>query len=178
MAGAGEGAAARELALFVAILAMNLLLARTLMPSAEGPVTVPYTLFNEVGKSNVQAIHSRGEVLTGRFKTPVTYLPESEQSAAPKGHSRLAPKPVSAFTTTVPSFVDRGLEALLIEHKIEISAKPIEQESSARGRRSWSGSGRRCSSSGGSIRSPADVDIRRADRAGTLPSTLIVVACK
>jgi hypothetical protein len=41
MAGPGEGAAARDLALFVAILAMNFLLARTLVPSTGGPVTVP-----------------------------------------------------------------------------------------------------------------------------------------
>ena len=33
---------------------------------------VPYTLFKEeVGKGNVQAIHSQGDVLTGRFKTLV-----------------------------------------------------------------------------------------------------------
>ena len=114
---------------FLAILAVNFLLARTLVPSAEGPVTVPYTLFKEeVGKGNVQAIHSRGEVLTGRFKAPVTYPPASDQSAAPKGQVRPAPKPVSAFTTIVPSFVDPGFEAFLIEHKVEISAKPIEEE--------------------------------------------------
>jgi cell division protease FtsH len=53
---------------------VNFLLARTLVPSAEGPVTVPYTLFREeVGKGNVQAIYSRGETLTGGFKAPVTY---------------------------------------------------------------------------------------------------------
>ena len=47
-----------------------------------------------------------------------------------KGQPRPAPKPVSAFTTTLPSFVDPGLEAFLIEHKVEISAKPIEEERS------------------------------------------------
>jgi cell division protease FtsH len=91
---------------------VNFLLARTLVPSAEGPVTVPYTLFREeVGKGNVQAIYSRGETLTGRFKAPVTYPTASEQSAAPKGQPRLAPKPVTAFATTLPSFVDPGLES-------------------------------------------------------------------
>jgi cell division protease FtsH len=36
---------------------------------------------------------------------------------------------VSKFTTTVPSFVDPGLEAFLIDHRVEISAKPIQEES-------------------------------------------------
>ena len=52
------------------VLAVNFWLARLLMPGPEAPVTVPYTLFKEeVGKGNVQAIYSRGDTLTGRFKT-------------------------------------------------------------------------------------------------------------
>jgi cell division protease FtsH len=38
---------------------------------------------------------------------------------------------VRAFTTTIPSFVDPGLEAFLIEHGVEISAKPIQSSRSA-----------------------------------------------
>jgi len=37
------------------------------------------------------------------------------------------PKPVMSFATTPPSFVDPGLEALLIDNGVEISAKPIEE---------------------------------------------------
>jgi cell division protease FtsH len=126
---------------FVLILLANFLLARFLMPGAEAPVTVPYTLFKEeAGKGNVQAIHSQGDTITGRFKTPVTYPPASEKgAAAPKGEPqapsqrgavpREAPKAVSAFTTTLPSFVDPGLEAFLIGHGVEISAKPIQEGS-------------------------------------------------
>ena len=59
------------------------------MPGPEAPVTVPYTLFKEeVGKGNVEAIYSRGDTITGRFKAPVTYPPPSEKSAAPKGEPR------------------------------------------------------------------------------------------
>jgi cell division protease FtsH len=123
---------------FAVILFVNFLLARFLMPGPEGPVIVPYTLFKqEVGKSNVQAIHSQGETLTGRFKTPVTYPPTGDKSATPQGQAgatkdraaapREAPKAVSAFKTTLPSFVDPGLEAFLIDHGVEISAKPIEE---------------------------------------------------
>jgi len=137
---------------FLGILLANYLLMRFFVPSPDAPVTVPYTLFKEeVSKRNVEAIHSQGETITGRFKTPVTYPAADEKSAVPSGQSgtgdeksaapssesktnserpsilRDAPKTVSHFTTTVPSFVDPGLEAFLIGHGVEISAKPIEE---------------------------------------------------
>jgi cell division protease FtsH len=126
---------------FVLVLLANFLLVRFLMPGAEAPVTVPYTLFKEeAAKGNVHAIHSQGDTITGRFKAPVTYPPPSEKSAAtPKGEPQTtsqrggapkeAPKAVSSFTTTLPSFVDPGLEAFLIGHGVEISAKPIQEGS-------------------------------------------------
>src|SRR5262245_65958880 len=68
---------------FLAILAVNFLLAKVLFPGAEGTVTVPYTLFKgEVAKGNVQAIYSRAVVVTGKFRSPVTYPPPSEKPAA------------------------------------------------------------------------------------------------
>jgi cell division protease FtsH len=123
---------------FVIIMLVNFVLARVLLPSAEGPVTVPYTLFKEqVTKGNVQAIYSRGDMITGRFKTPVTYAPASVKPVGRSGQQQApgerraapgsAPKTVSSFTTTLPSFVDPGLEAFLIGHGVEISAKPIEE---------------------------------------------------
>ena len=120
------------------VLAVNFWLARMLMPGPEAPVTVSYTLFREeVGKGNVQAIYARGDTLTGRFKTAVTYPPPGQTTPPPKGQPpavreaspREAPKPVISFATTLPSFVGPGLEALLIEHGVEISAKPIEEDS-------------------------------------------------
>jgi len=123
---------------FLAVLAVNFLLAKVLFPGAEGPVTVPYTLFKgEVSKGNVQAIYSRADIITGKFRSPVTYPPPSEKPAAPGGSPQATndrsatppstPKAVTSFTTTIPSFVDRGLEAFLIDHGVEISAKPIEE---------------------------------------------------
>jgi len=111
------------------------------MPGPEGPVTVPYTLFKEeVGKGNVEAIFSRGDTITGRFKAPVIYPPAGGQGAAPGGEPRPAgessaarrgpSKTVRTFTTTLPSFVDPGLEAFLIDHGVEISAEPIHEGSS------------------------------------------------
>jgi cell division protease FtsH len=108
---------------FVLVLLANYILVRLLMPGPDAPLTVPYTLFKEeVQKGNVTAIFSRGEIIRGRFATPVTYPPAGEQSATPGSEPRTA----TTFTTTLPSFVDAGLEAFLIEHKVEISAKPIQ----------------------------------------------------
>src|SRR5215475_9755985 len=137
---------------FLGILLANYLLMKFFVPSPDTPVTVPYTLFKEeVSKRNVEAIHSQGETITGRFKTSVTYPAADKKSAVPSGQSgtadeksaapssesktkserlpslRDAPKTVSHFTTTLPSFVDPGLEAFLIDHGVEISAKPIEE---------------------------------------------------
>src|SRR5215510_8949220 len=126
---------------FLAVLAVNFLLAKFVMPGAEGPVTVPYTLFKEeVTKGNVQAIYSRADVITGKFKSTVMYPPPSEKRAAAGGSPQATsersatpppsvPKAVTSFTTTLPSFVDPGLEAFLITHGVEISAKPIEETS-------------------------------------------------
>jgi cell division protease FtsH len=130
---------------FSLILLANFLLTRFLMPSPNAPVTVPYTLFKEeVGKGNVQAIHNQGVTITGRFKAPIIYPPDGEKIAAsgeksptpksePSAPSARSPrdpeasKSVTAFTTILPSFVDPGLEAFLIDHRVEISAKPIEE---------------------------------------------------
>jgi cell division protease FtsH len=109
---------------FLLVLLANYLLVRLLMPSPGEPITVPYTLFKEeVKKGNVKAIFSRGDTIRGRFAAPVTYPPAGEQSAAPRGE----PQTASTFTTTLPSFVDPGLEAFLIENHVEISAKPIQE---------------------------------------------------
>ena len=122
---------------FAAILLVNFLLVRTLLPDPEAPLTVPYTLFKEqVAKGNVRAIHSRGDAITGLFVTAITYplpvpkgTPAEKPPPAPGTRSAPAgePRTGTLFTTALPTFVDPGLEAFLIEHKVEISAKPIDE---------------------------------------------------
>jgi cell division protease FtsH len=134
---------------FAIALLVNYVITSFFMPNPEAPVTVPYTLFKEeVAKANVEAIYTRGETMSGRFKTPVTVplSPEEQKrvadAAAKKGEGsrglsgwlqeRIAqyqaePRTASHFTTTLPSFVDPGLEAFLISHAVEISARPIQQ---------------------------------------------------
>src|SRR3712207_6111527 len=66
----------------LAVLLANYLMMRLLFPSADAPITVPYTLFKEqVAKRNVEAIYSQGVSLTGRFREPVTYPPEEQKSS-------------------------------------------------------------------------------------------------
>jgi cell division protease FtsH len=125
---------------FVGVLLANFLLVRLLLPGPEAPVTVPYTLFKEqVRKGNVESIYSRGETLTGRFAQAITYPPPGQKSSAPGDQppktkvgkaAPVQPREVTRFATTIPSFVDPGLEAFLIENKVEISAQPIEEDSS------------------------------------------------
>ncbi|TKB66183.1 MAG: ATP-dependent zinc metalloprotease FtsH [Nitrospira sp.] len=123
---------------FVLILLANFLVSRFLIPSPDAPGTVSYTFFKqEVGKHNVAAIYSQGDTITGRFTAALTYPPVGEKGTASSGEvkttdergavSGSAPKPISVFTTTLPSFVDPSLEQFLITNGVEISAKPIEE---------------------------------------------------
>ena len=106
--------------LFLAILLANFLLVRLFLPEQGGAITIPYTLFKqEVTRGNVEAVYSKAEQLTGRFRSPVTY-PSASDTAA-----RGTPRESRAFNTTLPAFVDPGLEALLIANNVEISAEPI-----------------------------------------------------
>jgi cell division protease FtsH len=110
---------------FALILLANVLLVRFLVPGPEAPLEVPYTFFKEqVRAGNVEAIYSQGDSVEGRFEEPVTYPPEGE------GGSELGSTPSRTsknFTTVLPSFVDPGLEELLIDNGVEISAKPIQE---------------------------------------------------
>jgi cell division protease FtsH len=106
---------------FLLLLLVNVLVARMLFPSRAAPVKVPYTLFREqVTARNVQAIYSRGASITGRFNKAISYPRDTTGGGTPA--------PVSDFATELPSFVDPGLETLLINNGVEISAKPIQED--------------------------------------------------
>ena len=107
---------------FLAILLINFLVVRTFFPGPPDAVVVPYTLFKEqVAGGNVEKIYSRGGEITGRFGAEVTW------PAAPDSVTGAEPQPVTRFETTLPAFVDPGLESLLIENGVEISAEPIDE---------------------------------------------------
>src|SRR5215211_6102332 len=111
----------RTLLWFALILLANFLLVRFLLPGPEAPVEVPYTYFKEqVRAGNVEAIYSQEDTVEGRFDEPVTYPPKGQGGSEPSRTSK-------TFTTVLPSFVDPGLEDLLISNGVEISAKPIRE---------------------------------------------------
>src|ERR671917_352991 len=116
---------ARSWLWFALILLANFLLVRFLFPGPEAPVEVPYTFFKEeVRAGNVEAIYSQGDTVEGRFENPVTYPPKGEEGSEPDAPPSRTSK---TFTTVLPSFVDPGLEELLIDNGVEISAEPIQE---------------------------------------------------
>jgi cell division protease FtsH len=103
------------------ILGVNYVLMKVFFTDPEAPVTVPYTVFKaEVTKKNVEAIYGRGEVVEGRFKQPITWPP------ADKAKNGEKPRSSKTFTTTLPFFLEPGLETLLIGNGVEIRAEPIQ----------------------------------------------------
>ncbi len=123
---------------FLAILALNYLLMRWLLPAPDEAVTIPYTAFKEqVAAGNVEAIYSKGASIEGRFEKPVTWPPPGKEDAASKarreaplgGFASDGPRTADTFMTTLPAFVDPGLEQFLIDRKVEISAIPIQSGS-------------------------------------------------
>ena len=122
--GAPKMPPARMLIFFVLALVANYLLVRQLFPNPDAPVTVPYTFFKQqVIEGNVEEIYSRGESVEGRFENEVTWPPPDAAEKAP-----IAPRPrqVRNFETTLPAFLDPGLEGLLIENGTQIRAEPIQ----------------------------------------------------
>src|SRR5688572_20647314 len=116
---------ARSWLWFALILLANFLLVRFLFPGPEAPVEVPYTFFKEeVRAGHVEAIYSQGDTVEGRFEEPVTYPPKGEEGSEPDSPPSRTSK---TFTTVLPSFVDPGLEQLLIDNGVEISAEPIQE---------------------------------------------------
>ena len=115
---------------FAIILLLNYVLMSLLFPTQDTSVTVPYTIFKEeVAKGNVKSIYSMGPSIEGRFAKPVTWPPPNDAKTAPANVgeagerqgllARFLPKPearmAETFTTTLPAFVDPGLEAFLID---------------------------------------------------------------
>jgi cell division protease FtsH len=108
---------------FLLILAANYLLMRLLFPMSEA-TSVPYTLFRaQVEQGNVEAIYNRGESIEGTFREPVT-LPAAEEA----GGRGAEPRTATEFETTLPYFLDSGLERLLLEQAVEIRAEPVRTD--------------------------------------------------
>ena len=120
--------------LFLAVLVVNFLLVRYLFPAGSEPLTIPYTVFKQqVVENNVSQLYSRGTSIEGRFRSAVTWPPSDEAKEKAPLRRGLPPRPPQrtgdTFTTELPAFVDPGLEKLMIDHEVEISAVPIREGS-------------------------------------------------
>jgi cell division protease FtsH len=110
---------------FLGALLINFFVTRFMVPPADEPIAVPYTVFKaQVAAGNVVAIYAQGANVEGQFVEPVTY-PAEDAEPSRVGGEPAEPRTSAAFTTTVPAFVDPGLEALLVDNGVEISAVPI-----------------------------------------------------
>lgn len=86
---------------------------------------IPYTVFKqEVLKQNVKEIYSKGTSLSGNFNNQIT-VPTVEVRGLKTDTTYIK---VIHFTTELPSFIDPGLESLLIENGVTIRAEPIKEE--------------------------------------------------
>lgn len=107
-----------------ALLLLNFLIVNVFFPGQPELVEVPYTLFrDQVEAGNVVRVATRSDVLQGEFAEPVT-LPRDE--TMPTGPFASGPLEVTGFSTTIPAFVDPGLESLLLEYDVEINAESLE----------------------------------------------------
>lgn len=116
----------RILLIFLAILIGNYLLVNFFFPDKESATNIPYSLFKEqVTLGNINAIYTKGELISGKFETEITFTHKdpNKQNAEPISEV------VNLFSTTIPSFADQGLEMLLEEKGVEIVAEPIVEDS-------------------------------------------------
>jgi cell division protease FtsH len=109
---------------FVLLLALNYFIVSLFFSGPQGPEPISYTVFrSELAKGNVEAIHTQGDSIDGKFKTPIPWTP-------PVAGGQPTPKPheVENFTTILPQFVDSGLETELLKGGVDIRATAIETQ--------------------------------------------------
>ncbi len=101
-------------AVLLALLVLNYALT-SLLPGSKRPERISYTpvFLEQVEKGNVKQISSKGDEISGEFKTEVD----------PEGKAEKTKK----FTTQVPTFADNDkLSALLVSKGVEVNAEPID----------------------------------------------------
>ena len=107
---------------FLGLLLFNYFIIARIVPDQNERIEIPYTLFRQqVEAGNVVEVTTRGDLIQGTFREPVSYQPEGSQSSSPH----------QDFTTHLPVFTDPGLEKALTERGVVINARPLEEP------RSW-----------------------------------------
>src|SRR4030081_2877289 len=103
---------------FLLILIVNYLLVQFFLPERPNPrIDVPYTFFKQqVAAGNVLDVTSRGDVIQGTFKQPITYPPDQPNALTS-----------NLFQTVMPQFADPGLETLLVQQGVTINAHSLDE---------------------------------------------------
>jgi cell division protease FtsH len=110
---------------FIGLFILNYFIGKYFADRMSDLEKIPYTVFKqEVLNHNVKEIYSKGSSLSGNLITPVT-LPNVETNGLKTDTTSIK---VTHFTTELPSFIDPGLETLLIENGVTIRAEPIKEE--------------------------------------------------
>jgi cell division protease FtsH len=96
------------------VLVLNIALGQLLPSSADKRIDVPYTFFREqVTAANVKEVNAKGDVIQGQFRRATKF----EDKGPEKG-----------FETVRPVFAqDDELLKLLLEKKVEVNARPIDE---------------------------------------------------
>jgi len=96
------------------VLVLNIALGQLLPSSEDKRIDVPYTFFREqVTAGNVKEVNARADVIQGEFKLKTKF--------EKKG-------PETAFETVRPVFAqDDELLKLLLEKKVEVNARPLDE---------------------------------------------------
>ena len=93
-----------------------------LLPEPQDRVAVPYTFFKQqVVAGNVIEITGRGETIQGSFRQAI---------ADPAPAAGRLPGLYTRFATSIPGFGDDSLLPLLEQHRVQISARPLQEAQS------------------------------------------------
>lgn len=109
----------------VGLFVANYLIVSLFFPAGRGPVEVPYNLFREqVEAGNVVSVATRADVMQGVFDDPVpVVVPGSGRLFSGAEREQVD---VTAFSTTLPSFLSPGLDDLLLANGVVINAETLE----------------------------------------------------
>ena len=106
-----------------AMFLINYLIVNLFFPAPTAPVEIPYNVFRQQAEAgNVVSVATKADTMYGDFETPITLPlpPEVDPSA-------VEPITIERFSTTLPSFLDPGLETLLLENDVEINAETLQE---------------------------------------------------
>ncbi len=114
------------LLLMLGLFVVNYIVVNLFFPSPAAPIEVPYNVFRQqVEAGNVVSVATRADVVQGIFDEPVT-IPLPEDVAV----ADMEPRTVERFSTTLPSFLEPGLETLLLENDVQINAETLQEQRS------------------------------------------------